>query len=266
MEQALRMKEKGNECFAKQKYASAIDYYTEAICLQSNVAAFYTNRALCYIYLEKWVPAQTDCRRAIEIDGSNAKAHYLLGKSLCQDHEYDASIDAYEKAQSVLDGHPSQQKASSFAQDVLAGLRLAKKLKWQAAHDAQRRRHNQVMSLFQTIVDQSRTHELKCLPDVDTALVHSNHDTVLAHMMELLEMHQSTELTQVPESFICPIGMDIMADPVTTPNGVSYERKWIEAHIARSQLDPLTREALRVHQLRPNVSLRHAIEDFLNKS
>ncbi|RHY31692.1 hypothetical protein DYB32_003245 [Aphanomyces invadans] len=100
----------------------------------------------------------------------------------------------------------------------------------------------------------------------DDSLVHSNHDTVLAHMMELLEMHQSTELTQVPESFLCPIGMDIMADPVTTPNGVSYERKWIEAHIARSQLDPLTREALRVNQLRPNVSLRHAIEDFLNKS
>ncbi|KAF0720361.1 Aste57867_372 [Aphanomyces stellatus] len=269
MEQAQAMKEKGNACFAKHKYNAAVDFYTEAILLQSGVAAFYTNRALSYLHLEKWTKAQDDCHQAIKLDASNAKAFYLLGKSFTGAAEYTAGIEAFEKALELAGKAASSSSApkASFATEALQGLRLAKKLKWQATHSSQRQRHTKITTRFHAIVEQSRTHQLKCahLSDESRTTVHDDHDNVLAHMMELLESQQATSMSEVPEYFLCPIGMDIMYDPVTTPNGVSYERKWIEEHITRSHIDPLTRESLRTGQLRPNVGLRHAIEDFLNK-
>ncbi|CAK4610698.1 unnamed protein product [Aphanomyces euteiches] len=263
MDQAQLMKEKGNACFAKQKYAAAVDFYTEAICFQSDVAAYYTNRALCYMHMEKWTLAQDDCRQAIELEPTNAKAHYLLGKSLSNASAFTPGIEAFEKALELASQNP-QKKPLEL--DILQGLRLAKKLKWKATRATQSTRHGKVASLFNSIVEQSRTHQLKCDPASERDQVHSDHDLVLAHMMELLEAQTSSSLTQIPEYFLCPIGMDIMYDPVTTPNGVSYERKWIEEHITRSHIDPLTRESLRIGQLRPNVALRQAIEDFLNKN
>ncbi|RHY66471.1 hypothetical protein DYB30_005910, partial [Aphanomyces astaci] len=209
------MKEKGNACFAKHKYSAAIDFYTEAIVL---------------LYVAS---------SSISLSMST---HYLLGKSLCQNSEYTAGIDAFQAAL-ALAAQSSQLKVS-FEQEVLAGLRQARKLKWQAAHDIQTSRHERVTALFHDIVHQSRTHQLHCANTSSP---------------------QTKAYNLVPEYFLCPIGMDIMEDPVTTPNGVSYDRKWIEAHVARSQIDPLTRESLRASQLRPNVSLRHAIEDFLTK-
>ncbi|ETV75880.1 hypothetical protein, variant [Aphanomyces astaci] len=193
MDQALLMKEKGNACFAKHKYSAAIDFYTEAICLKSDVAAFYTNRALSYLHLEKWALAQTDCRRAIQLDASNAKAHYLLGKSLCHNSEYTAGIEAFQAAL-ALAAQSSQLKVS-FEQEVLAGLRQARKLKWQAAHDIQTSRHERVTALFHDIVHQSRTHQLHCAntsAPQTKADIHNDHDTVLAHMMELLELQVRT--------------------------------------------------------------------------
>ncbi|UIZ25324.1 hypothetical protein KXD40_009035 [Peronospora effusa] len=72
---------------------------------------------------------------------------------------------------------------------------------------------------------------------------------------------------EIPEYFICPISMEIMQDPVTTPNGVSYERRCLENHLQRNgEIDPLTRKQLTVDMLRPNKSLCAAIEDYLKKN
>ncbi len=38
----------GNECFRRGKYNAAIEAYTEAITLCPDVAAYYTNRAICF--------------------------------------------------------------------------------------------------------------------------------------------------------------------------------------------------------------------------
>ena len=54
-------------------------------------------------------------------------------------------------------------------------------------------------------------------------------------------------------------------DPVIAPNGVSYERRWIEAHLERGGKDPVTFEPLRLDQLRPNLQLKDAIDTFLDE-
>lgn len=44
-EDAVAMKEKGNQAIAKKDWAAAIEWYTKAIELDGSQPAFYSNRA-----------------------------------------------------------------------------------------------------------------------------------------------------------------------------------------------------------------------------
>ena len=70
-----------------------------------------------------------------------------------------------------------------------------------------------------------------------------------------------------PDAFCCPIGMDIMVDPVfLIETGHTFERANIEAHLARSNIAPLAGVQLQSKKLMPNHALRHAIEAYLGES
>ncbi|OQS07404.1 hypothetical protein THRCLA_00577 [Thraustotheca clavata] len=264
MDQATMMKDRGNACYKKGKYSAAVDCYTEAICLSASVPAFYTNRALCYLHLERWIDAQNDCKKAIELDDSNAKAYYLLGKAYSGAGEFGRGVKSLEKS---LEKSQTKAPNAAFQDDVLQQLRRAKKAKWLQLQAVQAQRHNRVKSFFAGMLETSRQSNLRASStNEEQTRVHEEHDLVMAHMMELIESSANlNQQSEIPEYFLCPIGMDIMLDPVTTPNGVSYERKWIEQHLSVQQIDPLTREKLVKSQLRPNVALRQAIEDYLHK-
>jgi hypothetical protein len=64
----------------------------------------------------------------------------------------------------------------------------------------------------------------------------------------------------VPQSFKCPITLQIMRDPVIDPEGNTYERSAIESHLRRSQTSPMTRSPLTVGMLQPNRALKEIIE------
>lgn len=57
-----------------------------------------------------------------------------------------------------------------------------------------------------------------------------------------------------------------MHDPVMTKNGHSYDRSTMIEHLRGSKTDPLTREYLQVEDLRPNLALRQACEEFLENN
>lgn len=66
----------------------------------------------------------------------------------------------------------------------------------------------------------------------------------------------------VPEEFFCPISLEIMQEPVVTTSGHSYERSAIERFLKSREEDPLTRHPCSVRDLRPNYSLKTAIESW----
>ena len=59
------------------------------------------------------------------------------------------------------------------------------------------------------------------------------------------------------------ISFSFMHDPVITRSGQSYERSTIEKHLQTSPTDPMTREPLHKSDLRPNLALKQACEEFL---
>ena len=64
----------------------------------------------------------------------------------------------------------------------------------------------------------------------------------------------------VVSSFFCPITQDVMADPVITSDGHTYERAAIEQWLASHNTSPLTGLPLLTHELVPNEQLARQIQ------
>ena len=66
----------------------------------------------------------------------------------------------------------------------------------------------------------------------------------------------------VPDDFYCPITGDLMVDPVSEPNGHSYEKESILRWLSTKKESPMTREPLDESQLTDNIALRRSIESI----
>ncbi|GLC65129.1 hypothetical protein PLESTF_000255100 [Pleodorina starrii] len=68
----------------------------------------------------------------------------------------------------------------------------------------------------------------------------------------------------VPPSFVCPISMTIMRDPVVlVESGDTFDWPAIKAHFRNSVTNPVTNLPLSSMAVVPNISLRDAIEEWL---
>ena len=61
----------------------------------------------------------------------------------------------------------------------------------------------------------------------------------------------------VPDDFYCPITGDLMKDPVSEPDGHTYERNAIEKWIMDKGTSPMTRKNIKVSDLKPNLTLKN---------
>lgn len=68
---------------------------------------------------------------------------------------------------------------------------------------------------------------------------------------------------QVPQDWFCPISQEIMKDPVIGPDGFTYERKFIEEWLEKSNTSPVTRKVFDSKNLIPNLALKSTIENML---
>ena len=82
-------------------------------------------------------------------------------------------------------------------------------------------------------------------------------DTMLSETLAALDLEASA-----PPSFCCPIGRELMRDPVSCSDGHSYEREHIVRWLRESWLSPVTGAPLPSPDLRPNHALRNAIEEW----
>lgn len=71
-------------------------------------------------------------------------------------------------------------------------------------------------------------------------------------------------LTEILPSFLCPLTLDVMQDPVILgATGLTYEREAIETWLSRNDTCPSTNIVLgRNHQLIPNLNLKQAIDEW----
>ncbi|XP_005109510.2 sperm-associated antigen 1 isoform X2 [Aplysia californica] len=70
------LKTKGNQHVQKGEFVEAASCYTRCLSLCPDQVACYTNRALCYLKLNKAAEAEADCNQALSFQSTNPKALY----------------------------------------------------------------------------------------------------------------------------------------------------------------------------------------------
>ena len=73
---------------------------------------------------------------------------------------------------------------------------------------------------------------------------------------------ESPLTTFVPDDFYCPISGDLMVEPVSDPEGHTYEKSQIETWLQTKQTSPMTRSPLILSDLIPNMSMKKSIESI----
>lgn len=72
------LKSMGNEAYKQGRFEEALAFYDRAIALDSNKAAYHSNKGAALIGLGRLIEAVFQCKEAIQIEPSYHKAHHRL--------------------------------------------------------------------------------------------------------------------------------------------------------------------------------------------
>jgi serine/threonine protein kinase len=136
----------------------------------------------------------------------------------------------------------------------------------------------QILNNFPLTAKEESSDSKGLIPVMKRCFSYSTHDGSIYEFEELAvalanELERiKQQASEIPDGFICPITQDIMRDPVSLPDGHSYERKAIMDWLKTKRRSPLTNEEFQSNILADkakllvgNFSLKSAIEDWHRK-
>ncbi|KAH6634884.1 hypothetical protein B0J18DRAFT_406482 [Chaetomium sp. MPI-SDFR-AT-0129] len=270
MAKPTQLKEEGNRRFQAGDYVMAEALYSQALIADPSNPALYTNRAMARLKLSQWDSAVADCTACLALAPSNIKAHYSLSQAHLALRAYDDAVTH------ALEAHALSAKAADKSLGTItAHVLKCKKERWD---DAEKRRVREVSALEREVMELLRREREVAVREAGgdgiggDALqreVDEEWEDKMLKMREVFEKARPVEeqkRREVPDWAIDDISFGVMVDPVITKTGKSYERASIVEHLRRQPTDPLTREPLYAAELRPNLDLKQACEEFLEEN
>ncbi|RYP26265.1 hypothetical protein DL767_008115 [Monosporascus sp. MG133] len=280
------LKEEGNSHFKKEDYIGAESLYSKAyvsvpgrgepedspgataiarIIADDTNPALYTNRAMARLKLEMWDSAISDCMNCLKLSADkNMKAYYILSQAQVQLGDYEAALE------SALSAHRLCAETNDRSlPNVTAQVLLCKQKRWEEREKRRIREGQELERETIALMERERDEVLKsCETDIDRKAVQEEWEQKIEQLKATFERArpESEKKRTVPDWAVDDISFCIMVDPVITPTGKSYERASIMEHLRRHPTDPLTRKPLRVSDLRPNLDLKQACEEFLEQN
>ncbi|KAK7509339.1 uncharacterized protein IWZ02DRAFT_472558 [Phyllosticta citriasiana] len=254
-----QLKERGNQLFKHGDYVAAEALYTQAIQKNPNNPLLFTNRANARMKLESWELAIDDCLKSIELLRDNLKAYTFLARAqLALKHPNEALSSALVAYDLCINSRSPTRDAQTISALVLQ----CKKAKWEGRERERLRRKSPLLAELEDKIEAASNQELKSINErADKGDLGE-----VAAMEEREDRSEQHGKREVPDYLIDNISFEIMHDPVVTKTGHSYERATLIEHLKRSPYDPLTREPLRIEDLRTNILLRDACNDFFEKN
>lgn len=284
--------------FRSNDLVQAEALYTKAILIDPSAPMLYTNRAMARLKLGLLEGVLEDCSSSLAIkEKANMKArHYgaqaLVGLGRGREALKEAmeayKIAAKEEAGSLGSVVSVVLKCKKAAWEereqerlagtegvrgkVVEGLRRDLERRVEGAEEGEReglRREGEEMieEVERVWVEAGKAEKKRVVPDwaVDDITFSFMVDPVIVSHTPC--RHHTSQLASAihPKDPYSPQGPLLTHYP-QTKTGKSYERASIMEHLRRSPTDPLTREPLRIDELRPNLALREACEEFLKEN
>ncbi|KAF2275760.1 U-box-domain-containing protein [Westerdykella ornata] len=272
---AEQLKNAGNLKFREGDFEGAEQLYSQAIIKNNKNPLLFTNRANARLKLEKWEGVVDDCLKSVEIQRENMKAFFLLAQAQLSLNHPNEALSSALTAYDLCTKSPTQ---TNNAARITALVLQCKKAKWEIRERDRIRRRADLLAELEEKLEQDYKRQIF---DVDEKMAAGTVGRVEG-TEEKAELKSTWEKKvddlrtafavsdpehmakrEVPDYLIDGITFEIMHDPVVTKNGRSYERATIIEHLKRSATDPLTREPLKIEELRPNIALKEACEQFL---
>ncbi|CBZ50914.1 putative TPR domain-containing protein [Neospora caninum Liverpool] len=279
--QALALKERGNLCFKKGMFESAVELYTMAIECDSSCAVYYTNRALCYKKMGKWSLVLDDSKEATQLQKDNVKAYFLMGEALlhlstvskCMRSSFrdtDGQYELEEGLKYLLKARALSTAATTMSQEIDDAIHNGNKMLFSRKKEERSKERADLASFLRTSLETLYTNG---------TVPHSEFELRMQQLDRVFEeAEQTTRPFEVPNCLSCSISMAIMNDPVITPSGITYEKSLLLEHLRRNgHFDPITsrmkkrtlgaacRKPCPPDALVPNYGIKEAIKWFLGK-
>ncbi|KAF5647280.1 benzoate 4-monooxygenase cytochrome P450 [Fusarium sp. NRRL 52700] len=256
-----RLKNEGNKCFQAGDYVGADSLYSKAIIADPKNPALYTNRAMARLKLSYWDSVITDCEACLQLTPDNMKARYYLAQAQIALRDYDAALENALHAHKLCADTGDRSLAA-----VTALVLRCKKERWD---NLEKKRVRESQDLERKMLELLTKDKEAMLAEADDGMekqeIEEESDANIERMKEIFERARADgeKKREVPDWAIDDISFGFMVDPVMTKTGKSYERASIMEHLNRHHSDPLTREPLVPSELRPNLALKQACEEFL---
>jgi len=263
------LKEQGNRMFTLRKYDDAVNFYSKAIIKNPDVPQYFTNRALCYLKLQKWESACTDCRRALDMDTSLVKGHFFFGQALMEMESYDEAIKHLQRASDL-----AKEQKLNFGDDIALQLRTAKRKRFAIAEEKRIAQEIELQSYLNKLLIEDRDRKLAEVDENDESKeekvneIENKCETFVNELnLMFAKIDDRRRKRDVPDFLCGKISFEILQEPVITPSGITYEKKEIEDHLQRvGHFDPVTRVKLTQDQLIPNYAVKEVVDAFLQEN
>ncbi|KAI0466855.1 U-box domain-containing protein [Xylaria cf. heliscus] len=263
-EKAGMLKEEGNRHYGAGNFYAAEGLYSKAIIADATNPSLYTNRAMSRIKLALFESAASDCHACLKLSGPNMKAYFILSQCLLAMHDFDGALENAVQAHKM----GTEMNDKSLPHLTTQVLRC-KKERWDELEKKRSREGQELENELRRLLEREHsTNIADCTSDSERAEVLVEFDKKMTLLEATFEMARAAaeKKREVPDWVVDDISFGIMVDPVITKTGKSYERASIIEALRRNPIDPLTREPLFPSDLRPNIGLRQACEEFLENN
>ncbi len=255
--EAERLKEEGNAFYLRKDYLRAAELYEKAISCSSLNPVFHFNAARAYKELGRWREAEQRSARALELNLKYIKAWVLNGKCLIELGKYDPrSTDQIDRGiANIREGIAlcSGQKRREFEQDAMRSLKNGLKIRWHKQQDIMTREGSNLADYFEGLV----RHEVSLTEEQKRANIDA---------LRKLLIPEKKRKSDIPEYLLCDYSGELMENPVITSEGYTYERDRLAEFTQKNgNIDPVTRYKIDPARIYPNLSIKEATEEFLEK-
>jgi len=116
-QKAYEIADQGDKLFKEKQYDGALAKYRAAERMEPGQAPFHSSAGRVHLVRKEYGPAETELRRALDLDGESFEPRFLMGGLRYERREYRAAIPELERSMEL---YPTKQAASMLSKSYEA--------------------------------------------------------------------------------------------------------------------------------------------------